>query len=289
MSKFNIKQFVDKLTPEYFAELEKQSYEDDRNYPENFSNWYSCIKDFGKFRHAKIISNQIFTSEEVSIMRKEEDISKVDFNEIQKILKPTLDKMENHKIYSIKNGCFSNKFDFNTCLATKENLAEKLWEVNYASSLFDTGGYTELVVREYLSYDVQKIATIYNGMPLREELRVFYNMDTQQIEYMVDYCNYDYCIEHMPNKTDYIIFNWFHNKIRKRHEQHNHEINVMKEKIKERIDTLKIEGLTGIWSIDFMNINDIPNLGGIWLIDMARGFRSAYWDANKLLCNISKR
>ena len=55
-----MKLFTNKYTPEYLAELEKKCYEDDRNYPENFSNWYSCIKDFGNFKHADIIANQIY-------------------------------------------------------------------------------------------------------------------------------------------------------------------------------------------------------------------------------------
>ena len=56
-----IKNMQDKYTPEYFEELSKNSYKGDRNYPENFSNWYFHIKDFGKFKTAKIINNQIFT------------------------------------------------------------------------------------------------------------------------------------------------------------------------------------------------------------------------------------
>ena len=155
-------------------------------------------------------------------------------------------------------------------------------KINYESVMFGTGGQTELVVRELLPYNSTQTPTIYNGMPLREELRVFYNMDTRQIEYFNDYWDYDYCIKNLSNKTDEIVFKWFHNKLRGRHDQHIHEINVMKDKIKERIDTLKIEGLSGIWSIDFMLIKDMDNLNGIWLIDMARGFKSAFWNPHRL-------
>lgn len=269
-------------TPEKLDQLAEQNYIDDRNYPENFSNWYYCIKDFGKFKHAKIISNQIFTLDEVKAFQETDIYDKVNWTKLNKILKPTLDKMEPYKYYSIKNGSFSNKFDFDTCIATKKDLVQKLWKINYMSAMYDTGGYTELVVRELIPYNFSKTATIYNGMPLREELRVFYNMDEKKIEYVNDYWDYDYCFKNLHNKTDEIIFMWFHNKTRKRHEQHIHEINVMKQKIKERIDTLKIEGLSGIWSIDFMLVKDNDNYNGIWLIDMARGFRSAYWNPARL-------
>ena len=57
------------LTPEYFDELAKKCYVDDREYPENFSNWYKHIIDFGNFKHADIISNQIFTLEDIKVMQ----------------------------------------------------------------------------------------------------------------------------------------------------------------------------------------------------------------------------
>ena len=51
------------------------------------------------------------------------------------------------------------------------------------------------------------------------------------------------------------------------------------QEIENKINTLKFDDkLKGIWSIDFMQ----SDTGKIYLIDMARGFRSAYWDPNKL-------
>lgn len=176
-----------KYTPEYLEELSKKHYKEDREYPENFSNWYPHILDFGQFKTAKVISNQIFTWEETEIMRETDNISNVNWNKINLVLKPTLDKMNNSKLYSIKNGCFSNKFDFSTCITDKDHLAENLWKLNYVSSMYDTGGYTELVVRELIPYNRQVTPTIYNGMPLRTELRVFYNIDKKKIEYVTDY------------------------------------------------------------------------------------------------------
>lgn len=277
-----MKKFTDIYTPEHLAELSKRAYEEDRHYPENFSNWYKHIIDFGKFRHAEIISNQIFTYEETEIMRETDNIEKVDWDKINKVLEPTLNKMENMRYYSIKNGAYSNKFDFNTSIATKSDLAKQLWLVNYNSTMFDTGGYTELVVREFIPSNHQEVPTIYNGMPLREEIRVFYNFDTRQIEYVVDYWDYDYCAPNMHNKSDAIIFDWFHNKYGKRKDKHKYILNLLEKQITTDIDTLKFDAeMTGIWSIDFMLVNDIEAFNGIWLIDMARGYRSAYWDPKK--------
>lgn len=257
-----------RFTPEYLKQLAKQAYDDDRAYPENFSNWYPQILDFGKFKHAKVISNQVFTFEESQKLKATDMYSEVDWNELKQILKPTLDKLEPNKIYNIKNGCFSNKFDFSTCTTYKHNLVENFWKINYESALFETGGDTEIVVREHLSSDLNKTLTIYNGMPLRTEIRIFYNMDTKKIEYLVDYWDYDYCYKNLHTMTDKVVFNRFHNL--------EHNCNVLKymNYIKENINTLKFSNkLTGIWSIDFMEYND-----NVYLIDMARGFRSAYWD-----------
>ena len=269
-----------KFTPEYLDELGKLSYDDDRVYPENFSNWYNHIVDFGCFEHAKVISNQIFTFDEIKIMQKTDDYSKVDWESINKILKPTLDKMEKYKVYSIKNGCFSNKFDFETSLATKDNLAQQLWKINYQSSMLETGGYTELVVRELIPYNISNTPTIYNGMPMREEIRVFYNMDRNIVEYVEDYWKYKYCADRIQNKSDKIIFDWFHNKLKTRKIQHREKIKELTDFIYNNIATLKFDDtLKGIWSIDFMWVEETNKL---YLIDMARGFRSAYWNIDKL-------
>ena len=196
--------------------------------------------------------------------------------------------MNKHELYNIKNGCFSNKFDFQTCIATKDTLAQQLWKINYASALYDTGGKTELVVRQYIPYNENKTPTIYNGMPLREEIRVFYNMDTKQIEYITDYWNYFYCYENIHNISDKIIFNWFHNQYgessNNRQENHLDILDRVVSQIQDNIHTLKFDDkLKGIWSIDFMYVNDmVDKWNGIYLIDMARGFRSAYWDIDKL-------
>ena len=287
---FNLNKWAERFTPEYMEELSHKCYKDDREYPENFSNWYPHILDFGYFKSANIIANQIFTWEETEAFRHTDMFDKVDWDRLNEILKPTLDKMEKYKIYNIKNGCFSNKFDFKTCEATKDNLAKKLWQINYRSAELETGGYTELVVRERIPYNPRITPTIYNGMPMREEVRVFYNMDTQHIEYIVDYWKHKYCEPNISNLTDKIIFNWFHNKLKTRKEQHREILQKIKDDIWDNIHTLKFDSeLKGIWSIDFMYVADGSNYDGLWLIDMARGFRSAYWNFDKLTYSTQKQ
>lgn len=269
-----------KFTPEYMEQLSIKCYQDDREYPENFSNWYPHIKDFGKFKTAKIVANQIFSYEETEQFRHTDNFSDVNWEALNKILAPTLQKMSKYRIYNIKNGCFSNKFDFQNCLATTDNLAQQLWKINYRSAELETGGYTELVVREMIPYNDYVIPTIYNGMPLREELRVFYNMDKHKIEYIEDYWKYNYCKVNIGNKSNQIVFDWFHNKLKTRKTQHRELLKQLEDRIWDNIHTLVFDGeLKGIWSIDFMYVEDEDEL---YLIDMARGFRSAYYNFDKL-------
>lgn len=276
-----MKNIANKFTPEYLEKLSKNHYNEDRNYPENFSNWYPYILDFGQFKNAKIIYNQVFTWQEVNTIQETDNISNVNWNKLNLILKPTLDKMNDYKLYSIKNGCFSNKFDFSTCITDKKHLAENLWKLNYVSSMYDTGGYTELVVRELIPYNKQTTPTIYNGMPLRTELRVFYNMDRKKIEYVTDYWDYAYCYENLPNITDKIIFKWFHQQ-----DSTIERLKYITDYIYKNIHSLEFDDtLKGIWSIDFMLCTDCEEYGsynGIYLIDMARGFRSAYWNKDMI-------
>lgn len=278
--KASLEAWSKKFTPEYMEQLSIKCYEDDRKYPENFSNWYPHIKDFGYFKSAKIIANQIFSYQETELFRHTDNFDDVNWEAINKVLKPTLDKMDKYRIYNIKNGCFSNKFNFETCLATKDNLAKQLWKINYRSAELETGGYTELVVREMIPYSDYEIPTIYNGMPLREELRVFYNMDKHKIEYIEDYWKYNHCREYIGNKSNQIVFDWFHNKLKTRKIQHRELLKQLEDRIWDNIHTLKFDNeLKGIWSIDFMYVIEKDEL---YLIDMARGFRSAYWNIDKL-------
>ena len=82
-------------------------------------------------------------------------------------------KLEKGKTYFIKTGIFSNKFDFKTAKVTDiDKIMEQYLDIHYAGLM--VGAYTtsEIVIREYIE-PVEDVTTIYNGMPLRTEFRVF--------------------------------------------------------------------------------------------------------------------
>lgn len=152
--------------------------------------------------------------------------------------------------------------------------------------MYDTGGYTEIVVREFIPCREMIVPCIYNGTPLRNEVRIFYNMNTNQIEYVVDYWDYEYCYSNLNTLNDRIVFEWFHNQ-----SNYDETIIYMIDYIYQNISTIKFSNnLKGIWSIDFMLVNDLDSdRNGIYLIDMARGYRSAYWDPSKIRSEINEK
>lgn len=176
----------------------------------------------------------------------------------------------------IKNGCFSNKFDFKSAIPHSNYLdvAKSIMDIMYQSISYDTGGWTEVAIRERIPYNLNKTATIYNGMPLRNEYRVFYDFDKKKLLYSVNYWDWDYCykgIEYVA--TDKIIYEAVYPKLQE------HFL-----KMQETVEQLvskhikSVEGLSGQWSIDILE----DEAGEFWLIDMAIAQRSAYWDESKI-------
>lgn len=175
-------------------------------------------------------------------------------------------------MWFIKNGGFSNKFDFSMCKNVSGNLLRltaNIIDINYTSFMFETGGNTELIAREYIPAD-EKVPTIYNGMPLRNEVRVFYDFDNHMSLYTANYWDWDYCHQQINrDPSDKIVYQEYYPKIEERY-------NTLKEEIIPVADfgLIDIQGLKGIWSVDFME----DSKGQIWLIDMAMAEVSAYWN-----------
>ena len=275
-----------------WEKMSRDSYEIDRSCPENFSNWVHEIKSYGKFSHAKIINNQILTFEELRIFEE----SKPDdsgWEKMKQILKPSLDKMEDNKNYSIKTGTFSNKFSFHTSIANKSNLATKFWYLNQVGG--PDVGHSEIVIREYIENtdNTGNTPTIYHGLPLREEVRVFYHLERKKMIAIGDYWDYESCINGI-DEEDKACFNMFHNLEGNRTFIHGRILEAVISKVKEDIVGLelsdRLKEIEEVWSIDFMPIIDFskirPNSSmeeikanmKIYLIDMARGSTSYYND-----------
>ena len=144
-------------------------YESLKASPNNISYWYPKIKNCG----IRVPLTQIYEVPEnvVNAFFMEGDQQK-DIDEVYEWVKtevlPSL-LPELQGLIFLKNGAFSNKFDFQNCAtkATAIDIARNLIEINYASLMFGTGGNAEIAVRERIMFDESTTPCIYNGMPLR--------------------------------------------------------------------------------------------------------------------------
>ena len=248
----------------------------------NFSYWFPKIKDCGieipKTFYAKV---PIEVYKELLLSLDDNDLK---LNNLQNFLSEITDKAikdgfaYNSKVF-VKNAVFSNKFDFSNSCKTylnKDELLKSILQITYDSEVCGATGENEIVIREFINYNEDKIATIYNGMPLRPEYRVFYNFKKHYVVDIVDYWDYNYVYENLYNYNDRIVFkatkkerkeewNKYYNQIKETCESYLKNVNSFEEDINNNI-------IHEIWSIDFMVAND-----KIYLIDMALGYNSAYW------------
>lgn len=250
-------------------------YESLKNSQNNISFWYPKIKDCGIL----VPRTQIFEVPEYIVeafFMEGDQQYKMDevYQWVKAELLPALIP-ELQGLIFIKNGAYSNKFDFHTCAtrATAMDITRSLIEINYASLMFETGGNTEVAVRERIMSDESITPCIYNGMPLQNEYRVFYDFDKKKVLYIVNYWDWDFCYDAISrNATDKMVYEATYPELSKRFEENKNSVkDIVKESMK------KVNGLTGIWSIDIL-ADESKNL---WLIDMAVGRQSAYWDPDK--------
>ncbi|MGT2744603.1 hypothetical protein ACVRW4_04520 [Streptococcus phocae subsp. phocae] len=104
------------------------------------------------------------------------------------ILEHLTDEGFKDDILFIKTGTFSNKFNFKQCQTNRECLIDNFIEILYESALCGAGTVTTLIVREYIEEDEDSFY-IYNGMPLRNEIRYFVDFDNKKVLGYADYWN----------------------------------------------------------------------------------------------------
>lgn len=245
----------------------------------NLSNWFPKIseqvRESGLFLLPKTFIHEvpecIYHSlyMEGSGMTLEQHQDKI-YKWVRDILYPAI-PADLHMPIFMKNGTFSNKFDFSTCtcVCSPLDIAANFMRLSYASLMMETAGNSEIVIRERIMTEkTHELPTIYNGMPMRTEFRVFYDFDSKRVLYCHNYWDYDYCSSHM-NPSDKAVFDKFHEKYDLKYEQNMESV---KKNIAIAMD--KVQGLQGPWSIDVM----MDEVGRFWLIDMAMAHTSAYWN-----------
>ena len=250
--------------------------------PNNFSVWFPII--------TKLENQGISIPQSVVILLSIEETKAFFFDEGEKDEKRITDLVSQRIMpiikehfpegdLFIKNGCFSNKFYFDKCCHVRypfseDDIQKHLCQIQYDSLCFDTCGAMEIVIREYIKAENSSVGVIYDGMPLRPEIRIFYDFDNHRLYYDVNYWDWNYCHEAIAGRSEEDKINY-----------ENEYPHMMKKFISRREKYLPliekslatVTGLKGQWSVDFMLDED-----KCWLIDMAIASQSAYYDPEKM-------
>lgn len=260
----------DFISPE---ESLRQKYEADKQDRNNFSYWYPKVKDCGINQSESVIIPVPFDIYKIieGDMLCDTDSADICRNLVNELIMPCFNEFAKAgpQICFCKNGTFSNKYDAHLCFTNDYRLFESFTSICYGAACLGAKGNTEFVLRRIIHSDDSITPKIYNGLPLRPEIRVFYDFDKHKVLYSVNYWDYDYVYPNLHSITDKIIFDKWMIKLEGTFNTVKHEVeSIVYDAMKNIID------LTGKWSIDIML--DENNI--FWLIDMAQAEHSAYWD-----------
>lgn len=184
--------------------------------------------------------------------------------------------------YFIKTGTYSSKYDFRNCRvrddAEIKELGEYLLYIHFAALqmasplnqpvVYGVSTTNEWVVREFIT-DKEHNPTIYKGLPLHTEYRVFVDCDEKKVLGMIPYWESNTMkkrfAEHRDGHDvhDEIVYQTYEEKLMSRYNENKDDVIQHIEELVQELD------LSGQWSIDVMQ-----NGEDFWLIDMALAERS---------------
>lgn len=187
--------------------------------------------------------------------------------------------------YFIKTGTYSSKFDFRNVRVHDpkeiDELGEYLLFIHFQAlqmasplcspSVYGVSTTNEWVVRRFIP-DRENRPTIYNGLPLRTEYRVFVDCDTDTVLGIHPYWDPEVMKSKFDSANDP---DSLHDSVAYRAAEP--ELMRTYEANKDRVAALAAEllpnlDLAGQWSIDIMQDGD-----DLWLIDMALAENSAFY------------
>ncbi len=224
-------------------------------------------------------------------------LTRCDYSELTRTTLDIVDKvcfkafeLDESKDYFIKTGTYSSKFDFRNAYVHggKEvrELGEYLLFIQHQASqmaaplskpsIYGVSTTNEFVVREFI-HDTEGNPTIYKGLPLHTEYRVFIDFDTREVLGMTPYWEpgtmkkrFGEGADHSVHDLhDYAVYKAHEDTLMGRYEAHRGEI---RSEVQKLLNTYN-GGLNGQWSVDIMQ-----NGEDFWLIDMALAENSALYD-----------
>jgi hypothetical protein len=219
-------------------------------------------------------------------------LTRIAFDEINQTTKDIVNEwaktvfhLQTGKKYFIKTGTYSSKFDFRNAKVADDKevmeIGEYLLYIQFQAQqmaapltkpvIYGASTTTEWVVREYIE-DKEGNPTIYKGLPLHTEYRVFVDFDCQKVLGVLPYWEphtmkrrFMCGAQESPHDFhDYIIYKAHEPVLLQRYYQNEETIRKNMKKL------VKNANLTGQWSVDIMQNGD-----DFWLIDMATADTSA--------------
>lgn len=198
-------------------------------------------------------------------------------------------QLDETKDYFIKTGTYSSKFDFRNARVHEPKEVQEIGEYLLfihnqtccmasptvkPAPIYGMSTTNEWVVREFIP-DAGKNPTIYHGLPLRTEFRVFIDCDTDTVLGAVPYWEPDTMKNRFSQGSDassphqmhdYVIYKAHEEKLMQRYQEQLPRVLSGIEAIVPKID------LAGQWSVDVMLNGD-----DLWLIDMALAENSFFY------------
>lgn len=195
-------------------------------------------------------------------------------------------KLDEHEDYFIKTGTYSSKYEFRNAHIHDPKEINEMGEYflflnhltcSMASPLNNACFYganttNEWVLREYIK-DKEHNPTIYNGLPLHTEYRVFVDFDADEVLGISPYWRADVMKGKFKNAStpqerhDYVIYQMHEDILQSRYDD---SARMILEEIKKILPAVE---LVGQWSIDVMRNGD-----DYYIIDMALAENSALND-----------
>lgn len=181
------------------------SIEKERSNLLQFSNWHFTIANIFDVYSSliKTIPSYVLDATPLLVLN---SYNSNEFSEKEKtdlnneILKSLPDYFKDKPLF-LRNGTFSNKFDFSTpSMGMSRDFVDSFSNISHIGLTFGAGFPSEIVVREFID-DVENNPTIYSGMPLRTEFRFFYDFDTGEVLGVSNYWNREVMIENLLSKV----------------------------------------------------------------------------------------
>lgn len=176
----------------------------------------------------------------------------------------------------MKGSTFSNKFDFAGCIVPKDispkDFGRHALNIFYAALCCDRleSGF---VFRDFIDAN-NSLETIYNGMPLHTEFRVFYDFDVHEVLGIFPYWEKETMERGLYTLEDKQHFMAALPRLERDYETFKDTVVALVAETLKDFSGPLVDGAASAWSLDFM----LDTSNGIWFIDAAEGPLSAYWD-----------